>query len=982
MSAETGPDSKAIAGAPSARTARTRFPVLPALLFAVLAVGIVLFGLRTLRQYQGGRLVEESEELGAVAALKVEQIATWRAERLADAAGIAANPLVARAVGGAARGVSDARLQEDLLAWFETLRTHFDYDAVALLDDRGRLVVSSGATAGEIGSFAGVAPDAIGEALRSGREALSDIYRHGDGSLHLDLVAPLVLRDGAPRGVGAVLLRIDAARHLFPLLQAWPVPSPTAETLLVRRDGDQVVFLNELRHRKGTALTLRLPLDQDSLPGARAARGEEGFMEGTDYRGQAVLAVGRRVPGSPWALVAKIDAAEALAPLHAQERSLLLVMGSLLVASATGIAWWWRRQTGALFRRSAQAEAERTSLVRQLDYLARYLNDMVFLSDSDHRIIEANDRACAILGYSRQELLALGVRDLRDPATLGDFEARVEAQVANQKAEFETRYRRKDGTTFPVEASVRVLEIGGKRYFQGVARDITERKRAEEALRASEEKFRAAFFEAGIAAVIVDAGGRILDFNRLFRQMLGHPTDALRRMALRDVLHPGDAAREPALLAALLEGKGPPRDEERRFLRQDGEVVLGILRASAVRDASGAFLFGVATVEDVTQKRSMERQLLLADRMASMGTLAAGVAHEINNPLAFIVANLGFAVDELNRAAAPPDAVIQALAEAREGAARVRDIVRDLKTFSREDAGEGGVADVREVLRSSANLAQNEIRHRARMVMELRAAPRVAASERRLGQVFLNLLINAAQAIPEGQAQQNFVRAETRTDASGRAVVEIQDTGSGIPPELLGRIFDPFFTTKPVGVGTGLGLSICHGIVTSLGGEIQVDSAPGRGSTFRVLLPPAPGAEGAAEAAPGPALEGRRGRVLVVDDEPLVGRAVTRVLGPRHEVVAVTSARDALSRLEADSGFDVVLCDLMMPEMTGMDLHAELSRRAPALARRMVFLTGGAFTARAREFLDGVHNPRVEKPFDPEGLRGLVTSILGGGARA
>jgi len=982
MSAGTGPSTEAVAGGRGARPARTPFPAIPALLFAVLALAIGLFGLRTWRQYQAGRVDEEAQELGAVAALRVEQIAAWRAERLGNAASIAANPLVARAVGGAAGGAGGARLRKDLLAWFQALRAHYDYDSVALLDAHGRLLVSTGAIGGELAGDPWVAPAVVQEALRSGREVLSDIHRRGDGLLYLDLAAPLVLRDGEPRGVGVVLLRIDAARLLFPLLQAWPEPSASAETLLVRSDGDQVLFLNELRHRKGTALTLRAHLSDRSLPAARAARGEEGFMEGTDYRGQPVLAVARRVPGFSWALVAKMDAAEALAPLRERERSLILLMISLIAAAGASIGWWWRRQTAAQFQRDVRAEAERAALLRQLDYLTRYLNDMVFLSDEGHRILEVNDRACALLGYSREELLALGVRDLRDPATLGDFAKRVESQVANAQATFETRYRRKDGSTFPVEVSVRVLEIGGKRYFQGLVRDITERKRAEEALRASEEKFRAAFFEAGIAAVIVDAGGRILDFNRLFQQMLGHPAEALRRMALRDVLHPDDAVQEAALLAEMLASKGPSGDEERRFLRQDGAVVLGILRGSAVRDVSGAFLFGIATIEDVTQKRSMERQLLLADRMASMGTLAAGVAHEINNPLAFIVANLGFALDELRHSAAPPDAVVQALVEAREGAARVRDIVRDLKTFSREGADAGGVCDVREVLRSSMNLAQNEIRHRARTVMELREAPRVAASERRLGQVFLNLLINAAQAIPEGQADRNFVRAETRTDASGRAVVEIQDTGAGIPRELVGRIFDPFFTTKPVGVGTGLGLSICHGIVASLGGEIQVDSAPGKGTTFRVILPPAPGTEATAAPRPAPAPEGRRGRVLVVDDEPLVGRAVTRVLAPRHEVVAVTSARDALDRLEADARFDVVLCDLMMPEMTGMDLHAELSRRAPSLARRMVFLTGGAFTARAREFLDGVKNARVEKPFDPEGLRGLVTSLLQGDARA
>jgi CheY-like chemotaxis protein len=207
--------------------------------------------------------------------------------------------------------------------------------------------------------------------------------------------------------------------------------------------------------------------------------------------------------------------------------------------------------------------------------------------------------------------------------------------------------------------------------------------------------------------------------------------------------------------------------------------------------------------------------------------------------------------------------------------------------------------------------------------------------------------------------------------------VEITDTGGGIAPEVLPRIFDPFFTTKPVGVGTGLGLSICHGIVSGLGGEIQVDSVPRRGSTFRVLLPAASPAQRAASPAPSPgAAPERRGRILVVDDEPLVGRAVTRILS-QHEVVHRTSARAALADVaEGAERFDLVLCDLMMPEMTGMDLHARLRALAPALADRTIFLTGGAFTGGAREFLDRVPNARIEKPFDPETLRGLVARAL------
>jgi CheY-like chemotaxis protein/two-component sensor histidine kinase len=382
----------------------------------------------------------------------------------------------------------------------------------------------------------------------------------------------------------------------------------------------------------------------------------------------------------------------------------------------------------------------------------------------------------------------------------------------------------------------------------------------------------------------------------------------------------------------------------------------------------------VSVVEDLSEKKRLEAQLVLAERMASVGTLAAGVAHEINNPLAFVLSNLEFTIGELTRAGADGE-VVRALEEAHNGADRVRAIVRDLKTFSRADDDAREPVDVRRVLQAAVGVAANELRHRARVAVDPGPVPPVLASEHRLGQVFLNLLINAAHAIPEGHPAEHVVRASTGTAEDGRAVVEISDTGSGIAPEILARIFDPFFTTKPVGVGTGLGLSICHGIVSALGGEIEVRTVVGAGTTFRVLLPPTARCDERGTPAAPPASP-RRGRVLVVDDEPLVARAMGRVLAA-HEVVVCGGARAALAELEREGeAFDVVICDLMMPEMTGMDLHAHLAAIAPALAERIVFVTGGAFTDRAREFLASVPNPQLEKPFDPSALRELVARLV------
>jgi signal transduction histidine kinase len=376
----------------------------------------------------------------------------------------------------------------------------------------------------------------------------------------------------------------------------------------------------------------------------------------------------------------------------------------------------------------------------------------------------------------------------------------------------------------------------------------------------------------------------------------------------------------------------------------------------------------------VAQLHGVEQQRVLQERLASIGRLAAGVAHEINTPLAAIIANLTVLAEELSQLGLTPDQqhldhANEALADARQAAERVRVIVRDLKAFSRNDAEKVGPVDIRRVVEATINMVWNEIRHRARLVKDFHPTPSVRANDARLGQIVLNLLLNAAQAIPEGNATNNEIRIVTGTEG-GQVVLEIRDTGEGIPKEILGRVFEPFFTTKPMGVGTGLGLSITHGIVSSLGGSITVESKPGEGTTFRVLLPVAPD-EAPSQVIPSPPRPKVRPRVLAIDDDEAILTTLARVLRQDCDIVTVPSARDAFGRIQAEA-FDVILCDLMMPQMTGMELHAVLRTAAPAEADKMIFLTGGTFTPQAQTFLDTVPNLRLEKPFDVKQLRAIV----------
>jgi PAS domain S-box-containing protein len=425
---------------------------------------------------------------------------------------------------------------------------------------------------------------------------------------------------------------------------------------------------------------------------------------------------------------------------------------------------------------------------------------------------------------------------------------------------------------------------------------------------------------------------------------------------------------EGACLGVLTMHSGEPEafnEEELRFLERLAEDLA----------------FGVAAHRARVERDRLTAHLARADRLVAMGTLAAGVAHEVNNPLTYVVSALDY-VDELLGAAhsgLTAEAALRVrgvLAEAREGTERVRLIVRDLRSLSRGEETLVELVDLHPVLDFAIGMSRNELKHRARLTRDYRPVPRVRANAAKLGQVFLNLLINAAQAVPPGRVELNEIQVTTSTDPDGRARIEIWDSGTGVAPEVASRLFEPFVTTKRMGEGTGLGLSICKAAVAALGGEIGFEAAPGRGTIFRVTLPAAVAAEADPQAQPmvvaAAGVAARRGRVAVVDDEAGVCRAIERLLDDEHDIDAFGNARELAERIAEGAHYDAILCDLMMPDMTGMELFGVLQRASPALAEGMIFMTGGTFTQEAQAFLNAVPNPRLEKPFETAALRALV----------
>jgi len=545
----------------------------------------------------------------------------------------------------------------------------------------------------------------------------------------------------------------------------------------------------------------------------------------------------------------------------------------------------------------------------------------------------------------------------------------VAEAVENPKAGYEVEHRvvLPDGTLrwLSCRGYVQRGADGAPLKMLGVVFEVTARKEAEDALRRSEDRFRRLIEHAPDAVFLVDDSLRYIDVNDAACSMLGYTRDELLALRLPDLLPPGALEERPVALDAAVVGQ--TRTSERTLVRKDGSFVSVEIAGTVL---PGRML--QSFVRDIGARKSLEARLVRAERLASLGRLAGGVAHEINNPLAYVQLNLEIIRKHVGTLPSDVNARLgRAITESLDGAERMRRIVRSLADFSRGEEEPLTPVDVNAALDAAIHMTENKIRHRARLIRSYGAYRCARANEYRLGQVFVNLLVNAADAIPDGDVEHHEIRVTTRMGLAG-VVIEISDTGTGIPPEARERLFDPFFTTKPVGMGTGLGLSICHSIVSSFGGSISVQSPPGKGATFEVVLPVADVDSKAPRQRP-PSVPLRRVRILVVDDEPAITRVISELLSD-HDVTIATNGSDA-RRLCAERSFDCILCDVMMPEMGGLDVHAALQADGHGHEQRIVFMTGGAFVPRERDFLATVDNPCLEKPFTPCGLEEAIAVI-------
>jgi len=519
-----------------------------------------------------------------------------------------------------------------------------------------------------------------------------------------------------------------------------------------------------------------------------------------------------------------------------------------------------------------------------------------------------------------------------------------------------------------VENGAQEYVVKGERAYQNLPLTIAfacERQRHHQEV----TELTSALANAVDAIATLDSQGNCVAVNPAFQAVLNYAPAEIGATPFVNLVHEGDRAR---VLAAL---DAPGMELEGRMIRKDGRIVPVQLSFVARARSRGHFCF----VRDLTRQKVVEGQLASGAAITAVGSLATGLAHEINNPLAVVLANVEEAVRVSadlvpfvsEKAQADLVDLRSMLDEALSASQRVQFIVRDLRVFACADDRRGRV-DLNAVVEACCNIAFAEIRHRARLLKDLKAVVPVLGSEAKLAQVILNLLVNAAHAMPEGDVEQNEIRIATSQQGRAAVILEVADTGSGVLPANAAHVFDPFFTTKPR--RPGMGLSICQATVAAHGGEISMRPGERGGTVVRVVLPTL---EAETTDNAGAIVEGAgpQRRVLVVDDDPLVLRSLTRVLARDFEVSSARNGREALDLVRAGGTFDAMLCDLMMPELSGIELHELLEQDDPELAKRTVFLTGGAFSGHAQNFLDSVGQPHLEKPVDLKTVRELLMEL-------
>jgi len=981
-------------------------------LFLVLATAIAALTYRYDVAQKDAIAHEVRNQLLAIADTKVKHIAAWRAERIGEARIVLSNGLLLDALERLSSGRATAVEREQISRWLAALCRELRYGGATLTDARGKILLSSGRLFGDVEHIR-----SLGIATASRTDVTFTDFHVDDARapVHLGLNVPLRLAPGAPV-FGTVLAGLAPEDELYPLLQRWPAPSATAESLLVRRSGDDVVFLSPLRKRPALLPALRIPAHRTDVAAVRAVTGEEGVFEAQDYRGDAVFAAALSVPGTNWRLIAKMDSEEVLAPLRWRSRLTGALAISLIFGAAAGVFALWRRNELRAYRARYESELERRQAAEHYDAERKAMNEelrranqALLSSESrfraafdqaavgmnevtlDGHFQRANQRFSDITGYSREELAQLTYSDLTHPDDRAADRAHVDAVVSGKEASrrWEKRYIRRDGAIIWVAVTASLLRdaAGDPLYMLGVVEDITASVRAKEALLQTEERFREVV-EHAPEGILVVAGveGRYL--NPAAAKMFGaESAEQLVGASVLDRVFADHRAGARERLAHVAAGYPVP-PQERSFLRLNGEVFpVEVSATPIVYDGQPSAL---VFFRDLTERRRteeerarLEQRLGQAQKMESVGRLAGGVAHDFNNHLTVINGYCDMLLDALG----PDDPLREELSEIRAAGDRAAGLTQQLLAFSRKQVVEPRPLSLNDVVEEFCRMVRRLIGDDIEVTADLEPAlGSVMADRGQMHQILMNLAVNARDAMPTGG---KILIGTANADLEGadpaladikpghHVVLTIADTGVGMSIETQQKIFEPFFTTKPMGIGTGLGLATVYGIVQQAGGFIRLTSETGHGTTFRIYLPRIP--EGPETlSAPTVSRQSLRGNetVLVVEDQDDVRKLATGILRKTgYSVLEAANGPDALAVAAGYAGsIDLLITDVLMPNMTGRELAQRLEQARPGL--KLLYMSGYSGDLIAREGVEAGTVAYLAKPFAAGELAAKVREVL------
>ncbi|MFZ4775172.1 MAG: PAS domain S-box protein [Terrimicrobiaceae bacterium] len=963
-------------------------------IFVVIALILVIAGCLYYTSEKEAITREQQKTLAAIGELKTKQIQQWRYERKAEAERAAKDSLTIDAVSNLLADPGNQTFKKELRKCLEEEVTDPDLSETLVFDTRENLLAS---TSDANGPLTEATRQVLRDALAGNKPVFSNFYRIPGDVIHIDLATPVLDRAGRP--LAMLVLRHEAGSYLYPHIQTWPTPSRSAESYLVQRDGSEALILNTVRHRRGTALDLRIPLTETDVSSVQAALGQQGIFEGRDYRGVKVLSDIHAIPGSPWFLVSEVDQEEIFSEARYRAIMISVIVGLLLLLAAGLIVFFYRhRQVGLLKhlirseRQKGEAQEKAWEIGERHKTILHAAMDGFWLVDTKGDILEVNDAYCRMTGFSEQELLTMNVSDLDALESKEEAAAHVQKIITQGHDFFESRQRCKDGSLIDVEASVQFRSSEG--IMAAFIRDISGRKRAEEKLIRSERFLRESQQTARIGYYALNLETGLWESSPILDELFGIDQDFVRDTdGWGSLVHPDEREKSVAYLLRIVANKEPFRLDYRILRHNDGALRWMAGYGEFEYDASGNPLHLIGCIQDITELKAAEEELRKANEelkhniqraedlagKAEAATRAkseflAVMSHELRTPLNGV---LGFA--ELLSETPLNQEQLDYARTIRDSGDHLLGIVNDILDFSSIEKGTLSIDSARVSVPGLIESASHALRKTAvGKGLEFRCEPsplvpeQITGDSRRIRQILINLVGNAVKFTGKGTVV--FRIAPALIEGRAFLTFSVEDTGPGISPEMLGRLFKPFTqadsTLQREFGGAGLGLAISQRLAEAMGGVITVESTPGKGSTFTFQLPQVsqmPAASVPVPLAIPPALPAG-GLVLVVEDDRvnsmLAGKMLNR-LGFRVE-----HANNGLEAIEAfvPGKYFAILMDMQMPEMDGIEATRKIRTLESGEWVPIIALTANVSPGDREKCLDAGMSEFLSKPFKKDEL--------------